>query len=434
MKAILRNRWIRIQGVATILYIFSQVDKANIAVAFPGMRQELGLSATALGFAVGMFAWGYLVLQIPVGRLTSAWSAKRMLMILGVGWSLVSASTALVHTETGLVINRFVLGMSEGGVLPAVVVMMRGWFTQRERARANLALLGTPIAAAIGNSVCGLTVGYFGWRMMFVIMAMLSLLWCAVWWWAVDDDPRRCEWLDLEVKRRLVAELDAEAVRAPAADRHWFKAIWHPTVVILAIYNLLGLTAFWGLTFWLPTLLVEGGRTISTAGLLAAIPYVVSIAMAFAISASSDRMQERRWHLIVPTVLAGVFMLGAGLSGQGRILVLLACLTLTTGLWFGRIAVYWIMVADAVPQGVAGPSMAVANGFGNLGGFLGPLMFGWLRSRYGGFNNAMIAGGVLYVVAGLLAVFVKARRARARDMVEAVALVRSAGSSPADGP
>ncbi len=433
MDSILRNRWFRIQGVATILYIFSQIDKANIAVAFPGMRADLGLSATALGFAVGMFAWGYLVLQIPVGRLTSAWSAKRMLMMLGILWSLVSASTALVHSETELVVNRLVLGMSEGGVLPAVVVVMRCWFTQRERARANLALLGTPIAAAIGNAVCGLAVSYVGWRWMFVVTAGASLLWCGVWWWAVEDDPRPSRWLDPAVKRALVADLDAEVRRGPVVDRHWFKALWHPTVVILAIYNLLGLTAFWGLTFWLPTLLVEGGRAIGVAGLLASIPYVVSIVMAFIISASSDRMLERRWHLLVPTVLAGVFMCAAGLFGENHILILLTCLTLTTGLWFGRITVYWIMVADAVPRGVAGPSMAVANGIGNLGGFLGPLMFGWLRTRSGGFDSAMIAGGFLYVAAGLLGLFVRTQQAAAHEAAAPAELISRADPSAAPG-
>ena len=109
----LHNRWVRIQLVATILYIFAQVDKANIAVAFPGMGKELSLTSTALGFAVGMFAWGYLVLQVPVGRLISAWSAKRTLAILCAAWSIVSASTALVQTENQLIINRFVLGMAE---------------------------------------------------------------------------------------------------------------------------------------------------------------------------------------------------------------------------------------------------------------------------------------------------------------------------------
>jgi cyanate permease len=252
--------------------------------------------------------------------------------------------------------------------------------------------------------------------------AIPSLLWCAVWWWAVDDDPRTCRWLDPEVKRTLVATLDSEIAQAPKADRHWFKAIWHPTVLILAAYNLLGLTALWGLTFWLPTLLVEGGRTIGMAGLLAAIPYVVSIAMAFIISASSDRFQERRWHMIVPTVFAGVFMAGAGLFGEGHIVVLLTCLTLTTGLWFGRITIYWILVADAVPRGAAGPSMAVANGIGNFGGFVGPLMFGWIRTASGSFSVAMLVGGAAYIVAGLLALLVRTNRAQAGDGMPATRL------------
>ena len=409
MGSILTNRWVRVQGVATVLYVFSQIDKANIAVAYPGIGADLGMTAAAIGFATGMFAWGYLALQIPVGRLTSAWSAKRTILVLCAAWSVVSASTALIENETELVINRLMLGMSEGGILPAVVVVMRAWFTQRERARANLALLGTPIALAVGNAVCGFAVSLVGWRLMFVVTAVPSLLWCLVWWWAVEDDPREARWLDPAVKAKLAAELTAEAKTEPVERDHWLRTMWHPTVLILAFYNLLGLTALWGLTFWLPTLIVEQGRKIGMAGLLAATPYVVAVVITYFISASSDRRQERRWHLIVPTVLAGVFMIAGGLIGETHVALLLVCASLTFGLWFGRITVYWIMVADAVPKGCAGPSMAVANGFGNLGGFLGPWIFGLLRGYSGGFDSAMILGGALYVAAGLLAVTVQAR-------------------------
>lgn len=409
MKSILHNRWIRIQGVATVLYIFAQIDKANVAVAFPGIGSELGLTSGAIGFAVGMFAWGYLVLQIPVGRLTSAWSAKGTILILCAAWSIVCASTALIQTETQLIVNRFVLGMSEGGILPAVVVVMRAWFTQQERARANLALLGTPIALMIGNALCGIAVSIVGWRWMFVVTAIPSLLWCLVWWWAIEDDPRNAVWLDENAKQKLVAALNLEAKRAPVAHTHWFRTIWHPTVLILALYNFLGLVALWGLTFWLPSLIVEQGRAIGLAGFLAAIPYAVSIVMACTISASSDRLQERRWHLIIPTILAGGFMAAAGLFGQTHVTLLLVCISLSFGLWFGRITVYWIMVADAVPKGSAGAAMAIANGVGNLGGFIGPWMFGLLRGQSGGFNSSMIVGGGLYIMAGLLALLVQVR-------------------------
>jgi MFS family permease len=431
MANVLHNRWVRIQGVATVLYIFAQIDKANIAVAFPGIKGELGLTSGAIGFAVGMFAWGYLIFQIPVGRLTSAWSAKGTILILCASWSIVSASTALVQTETQLIINRFVLGMSEGGILPAVVVVMRSWFTQQERARANLALLGTPIALMIGNALCGLAVSFVGWRWMFVVTAVPSLVWCLVWWWAIEDDPRKATWLDGETKQKLVAALDAEAKHAPVAKGHWFNTIWHPTVLILAFYNLLGLTALWGLTFWLPTLIVEGEREIGMAGFLAAIPFMVSIVMACFISASSDRMLERRWHLIIPTVLAGVCMAVAGIIGEAHVTLLLICISLSFGLWFGRITVYWIMVADAVPKGSAGPAMAIANGVGNLGGFLGPWMFGVLRGQSGGFNSSMVVGGGLFIIAGLLALFVQVRPIKTREQEKPPETLKAPGASPA---
>lgn len=433
MKGILHNRWVRIQGVATVLYIFAQIDKANVAVAFPGIRTDLGLTSGVIGFAVGMFAWGYLVFQIPVGRLTSAWSAKGTILVLCAAWSITSASTALVQTEMQFIINRFVLGISEGGILPAVVVVMRAWFTQQERARANLALLGTPIALMIGNALCGFAVSYVGWRWMFVVTAVPSLLWCFVWWWAIEDDPRDATWLDGATKQKLVAALDAEAKHAPVAQGHWLGAIWHPTVLILALYNLLGLTALWGLTFWLPSLIVEEGRAIGTAGFLSAIPYAVSIVMTCIISASSDRMQERRWHLIVPTILAGACMGVAGFFGESHVMFLLICISLSFGLWFGRITVYWIMVADAVPKGSAGPAMAIANGIGNLGGFIGPWMFGLLRGESGGFNTSMMVGGGLYVMAGVLALFVQMRPSNSPRRDAAPELIRPVEASSAPG-
>jgi MFS family permease len=420
MTAPHRNRWIRIQGVALVMFVMSQVDRSNIALAFPAMRADLGLSATAIGFATGVFFWGYLLLQIPVGRLASVWSAKRTLMILGIGWAVVSATTALVETETELVINRFLLGMAEGGTLPTFVVLMRAWFTREERARANLFLMGTPVAIAIGNPICGFAVGAFGWHMMFIVTAVPALLWCIVWWWAIDDDPRTTNWMPPAEKAALIAALDAEALDAPVSQHHWLRVIWNPAVLLLSAYNLLGLTALWGLSYWLPTLLVEAGHTIGMAGVLSAIPYVFSVAMAGLLSYSSDRWQERKWHMLVPTFLAGVFMLMSAGVGQGHLVVLLFCLTLTVALWFGRITTYWILVADSVPKDAAGPSMAIANGVGNFGGFLGPFLFGWIRTLTDGFDAAMILGGVAYMMAALIVVPMRFGRAR-----------RSVGAVPA---
>ncbi len=100
-----RNRWLRILGVAFIMYVLSFIDRTNIAMAMPALRGELHISASAIGFATGMFFWGYIILQIPAGRIASVWSAKWVILTLLVFWSVVSFSTAFVRTENQLIAN-----------------------------------------------------------------------------------------------------------------------------------------------------------------------------------------------------------------------------------------------------------------------------------------------------------------------------------------
>ena len=106
--------------------------------------------------------------------------------------------------------------------------------------------------------------------------------------------------------------------------------------------------------------------------------------------------------MLVPTFLAGVFMLLAAGVGQDHLVLLLLCLTLTVALWFGRLTTYGILVADFVPKNAAGASMAIANGVGNFGGFVGPFVFGWLRTVTDSFSAAMIFGGIAFVTAAVL--------------------------------
>ena len=147
-----RNRWLRILGVSFVMYVLSYIDRTNIAMAIPAMRSELGIGASAIGFATGMFFWGYIILQIPAGRLASVWSAKWVILTLLLVWSVVSFSTAFVRTENQLIANRFLLGLFEGGVLTCTIVLIRKWFTRAERARANtMFLISIPIASVIAN-------------------------------------------------------------------------------------------------------------------------------------------------------------------------------------------------------------------------------------------------------------------------------------------
>ena len=243
----------RILGVAFVMYVLSYIDRTNIAMAIPAMRTELGVSASAIGFATGMFFWGYIILQIPAGRLASVWSAKWVILGLLLFWSVVSFSTAFVRTENQLIANRFILGLFEGGVLTCTIVLIRKWFTRAERARANtLFLISIPIASVVANPISSVVLAHFGWQMMFIVEALPGLVWALVWIWAITEEPRDATWLDPDEKARLVVALAAEAAEAAPVQGHWIRTLWHPAVILLALYNFAALMAEWGVTFWLP--------------------------------------------------------------------------------------------------------------------------------------------------------------------------------------
>ena len=406
----LHNRWTRILGIAFIMYVLSYIDRTNIAMAIPAMRQELGLSASAIGFATSMFFWGYIILQIPAGRLAGVWSAKRVIGGLLVLWSAVSLSTAFVHSEAELILNRFVLGIAEGGVLTCTIVLIRAWFTKPERARANTTfLLSLAVAPVIANPVSGLLLEHSSWRLMFIIEAIPAFLWGLVWWWAIDDDPRRARWLPPAERDRLVTALDAEALEILPADGHWIRTIWHPAVLLLALYNFLALMAEWGVNFWLPTVLKETGSSIGTVGLLAALPYAAGIVMMILVARSSDRRRERKWHMIAATACSGVFLLLAQLAGAGSTFGIVVFLTLAVGSFLGRFGPFWTLPSEVLPPAVAGVGIGLINGAGNLGGTVGPVFFGAVRTATGSFTLALTVAGCSLILGSLVAVPIRAR-------------------------
>jgi sugar phosphate permease len=386
------------------MYILAYIDRTNISMAIPAMRAELGLSSSAIGFATGMFFWGYIVLQVPVGRLAAVWSAKWVIFGLLMVWSLVSFSTAFVHTENELIANRFILGVFEGGVLTSTIVLIRKWFTRKERARANtLFLISIPLASVIANPISGLVLEHFGWQMMFMVEALPGLFWSIVWVLAIKDEPRSAAWLDAEEKAGLLADLEAERSTITPVQGHWIRTIWHPAVLLLALYNFLALMAEWGVTLWLPTVLKETGLTITSVGFLSIMPYAAGAVMMILVAVHSDRVQERKWHMIGATAFSGVFLLLAQLAGTGSTVGILVFLTLAVASFFGRFGPFWSLPTEVLPPAVVGVGIGVVNGAGNLGGTVGPYFFGFVRESTGSFQLALTAAGIALVLGSLVA-------------------------------
>ena len=410
---LLQNRWIRILGVAFVMHILAFIDRNNIAMAIPAMRSSLGLSAASIGFASGSLYLTYIIMQVPAGRLAETWSAKKLILISAILWGFASLSTAFVRTGSGLLMNRLFMGLVEGAETVTLIILVRSWFTRAERARAlSVILISLPLASVTSSLISGFILERLGWQWMFVIEAVPTLIWAGVWQVAICDRPEQAAWLPRVVQSNLVARLREEEREIKPLPGHWTRAMLHPAVVLLAINNLLFLTGNLGVVLWLPSVLKETGMSITKVGTLTAMTYVAGAVMMVLCSASSDYFQERKWHVIGLNLLAGIFLLLVPKSGHAAVFWTVVCFTFINGLLYGRFAVFWALPSEILPASGVGVGIGLINCVGSFGGFVGPFIFGYVRTQTNGFDLALTIAAVLLMLAGLMIMPIKALKSR----------------------
>ena len=163
------QRWLRIMPVAVVMYTIAYVDRTNISLALPAISRQLCMDPQQAGNAAGIFFWGYLLLQIPGGYLARRWSAKRLISLLLVLWGICAVGGGLVQTQRQLWMARLLLGVTEGGVFPATLVLLTHWFAKAERAQANAYwMLCQPLAIILSAPVSGWIIGRWNWRVLLV--------------------------------------------------------------------------------------------------------------------------------------------------------------------------------------------------------------------------------------------------------------------------
>lgn len=407
------NRWIRILGVAMVMYTLAMIDRSNLGMAIPSMRAELDMTPTAIGLAAGAYFWGYLVMQVPIGKIVNIWSPKKVIFILMLLWSVIALSTASVTTERGLAINRFMLGLAEGGLLTSVLVLIRAWFTDTERARANaIILLGLVIAPIIAGPLSGLILTHSTWRWMFVIEGMPGLLWLIVWWWAIDDHPQQALWLNSAEREQLVRSLEAEAGATVAAQGSLLSVAWHPCIALLSLYNFFALVGEWGIHIWYPTVLKEAGLPIGAVGLVSALPAALGMLSMTLVARSSDLRRERKWHMIAATMVSGCALLLTRFTGASLVATI-GLFAVATCALAGRFGPLWALPSEILPPARLGAGIGVIHAVGSLGGVVGPYLFGLVRTQTGNFSLALSTAGALMLLGCLIALPLQVRRCTA---------------------
>jgi MFS family permease len=431
-----QQRWLRIIPVALVMYTISYVDRTNIALALDpaisSMMKDLLMNDRLKGEAAGIFFLGYVLLQIPGGHWAARWSARKIISIFLVAWGACAIACGLSQTFRQFEAARFLLGVAESGVFPATLVLLASWFPRTERARANAYWnLCQPLAVMISAPFTGWLLTKYGWQQMMILEGLLPFLWLPVWWTCIRDHPGEAKWLSNEEREYLETTLRQEAARLePPKPVPLLEYLRHPSILVMVVIYFLHNSAAYGcMTFFTSSLNAKGrGFTGFQTGLLLAIPYAVTMVIMVINSWHSDKTHERRGHIAAVYILSGTsLILSVSLKENFWVSYALMCLAIPGP--FASLAPFWAIPSETLPRNVMAVVFGLVNAIGNLGGFAGQYIVGWLKQEYSSITVPFNVLGTCLLVAAGLAFFLP-KAARHLGAPEDDALGRRVGAEP----
>ena len=404
-KRTLRRITWRIVPFIMLLYFIAYIDRVNIGFAALTMKGDLGFTASILGFGAGIFFWGYFLFEVPSNIALHKVGARFWIARVMVTWGLISAGMAFVQGTTSFYVMRFLLGAAEAGFFPGIILYLSYWFPARHRAGVTaLFMAAAPLSTALGSPISAAllemngVMGLQGWQWMFILEAIPAVLLGVVVLFYMTDRPEQATWLKDDERQWLVRSMAAEnAGKGGDQAKHGIvSGLTNPRVLALALIYFGTSAGLYTLGIWAPQIIKQLGVSSMTVGFLNAIPPIVSVAAMVGWSRHSDRTGERTWHVVLACLAAAIGLVVA--SGANSLVGLIAALTLVNvGISCAKPPL-WSMPTAFLSGAAAAAGIATINSIGNLGGFAGPAMIGWIKDQTGSF-----AGG-LYFVAGLLVV------------------------------
>ncbi|MCL2582393.1 MAG: MFS transporter [Streptosporangiales bacterium] len=413
------QRWARVLPVAFITYSLAYLDRSNYSIGIAsGMKGDLGITGGAAALLGALFFLGYFFFQVPAAIYAERRSVRRLIFWSLIAWGILASAQGLVSSVGLLMADRFLLGVVEAAVLPAMVVFLAHWFTTGERASANTFLiLGNPATVLWMSVLSGYLIQVTSWRWMFIIEGVPAIIWAFVFRALVTDHPRDAAWLEPAERDQVGAALAAEQ-RTIAPVSSYRAALRSRNVVLLCAQYLLWSIGVYGLVFWLPSIIKSStGAAIGMTGLLSAIPYALAVIAMIVTGRLSDRAGRRGVYVWTWLLFAAVAFVASYFAGPHDFWLSFILLILAAAGMYAPYGPYFASITESLPRDSAAPAVALVNAFGGLGGFIGTYLVGWLDSATG-----TSAASVLFMAATLAvaAAIIPLIRSRTRTAAAAV--------------
>ncbi|SFS12211.1 MFS transporter, ACS family, tartrate transporter [Granulicella pectinivorans] len=405
-----RISW-RILPFVMLLYFISFLDRVNVGFAAITMNKEIGLSPAAYGLGGGLFFIGYFLFEVPSNLLLYRVGVRLWIARVMVTWGIVSACSAFVTGPHSFFALRFLLGIAEAGFFPGIILYLSLWFPARYRAIAAAAFMAAaPISTAIGSPISGALMelprcaGLSNWQWLYLIEAAPAIVLGFVVLKALTDKPEDAKWLAADEREWLVARLKLEQGGASSTRVSGLNTVWETLcdfrVLALSLIYLGTSAGLYTLGLWAPLILRRSQFSSMQTGWINALPSVVAVLGMTFWARHSDRTLERTWHVVIPCVAACLGFIWAG-STHSATGVILALVVVNVGISAAK-APLWAMASSFLSGASAAAGIATINSVGNLGGFIGPYMIGWIEGKTGSYTGGLYLVGATLGLSAVL--------------------------------
>ena len=408
-----------------LLYIVAYLDRVNVGFAAADLERDLHFSNTVYGTGAGIFFLGSVLFDLPSNLMLTRVGARIWIARIMISWGVISTCMMFMHSKESFYILRFLLGVSEAGFFPGMIIYLTYWFPTQERARAVAKFMtATSLAGVVGGPLSSYLLkldgvgGLAGWQWLFISEGIPTVLLGISVLFVLKDGPEKAGWLRLEERTWLTGELQKDKERYGASTHHKLSDAFRlPALWVLAGVYFVSQVGVYIVNLWMPLILSSfshgGANDPTLIARYATFPYLAAAAMTVVVGWSSDRRNERRWHIAGCLMLAAVGFAWAAWA-QSLLVALCAMTFAAVGLW-SMMGPFWTLTTSMISGTAAAGAVAILQMVGGVGGFAGPYMTGRLRDATQSFTGGLYLISLMALGAAMLSLAVRRPKVHAES-------------------
>lgn len=418
-RSAIRKMTLNIVPLMILLYFLAFLDRNNMAYAAIALEDSLGLTATAFGFASGIFFIGYFMFEIPSNAGTIKFGPRIWFARILITWGVFAVLMGFVRTPMELYICRFMLGVCEAGFFPSVVYYFTVFFPEKYRTKIlGMFIIVQPLSNAIGSPISGLILniehGWFGlepWQWLFILEGIPPVIIGLFIPFIIKNSPKDVGYLDVEEKAWLMGNATRSKSGSKVKLSDFVQGIKNKKYLLYAMLNFGMVCGIYGFGMWLPSIITAiSGDDIFRVSLIAFIPYGLAALLVYPWSLWASKSKKIGVFAGISMIVAAFGLIGAVVFFNYNVFVALMFLSIASIGIYTSVPSFLSMPANISTGAAAAAGLAVVSCIGNIGGFVAPYVVGLLKDVSHSNTPGLVFLSLCLLVTGLICIFYCAKQ------------------------